>query len=73
MFLQSNFHTYVYNHKSKYLIPLHPVVARFAKDEKNGKEIDLNEFQREFTEDYSKKEIELLYHQYLHFKDYSFF
>jgi len=73
MFLQSKNHLYVYNHKSKYLIPLHPVVARFAMEAKQGKDIDLKETEKELAKDYSKDEIALLYLQYLHFKEHSFF
>jgi len=73
MFLQSNNHLYVYQHKSKYLIPLHPVVARFALEAKQSTYIDLQKIEKEFATDYSKEEIELLYLQYLHFKEHFFF
>ena len=73
MLLQSNNHVYVYNHKSKYLLPLHPLVTHFITEEKQGKDIDLKKIEKELAKDYSKDEINLLYHQYLFFKEHSFF
>jgi hypothetical protein len=73
MILQSNNNFYIYCHQTKYVFPLHPVVARFAYEAHVGMENDLREIEKELINNYSKKEIKLLYHQYLFFKEQWFF
>ena len=73
MLLQSINNLYIYNHRSKCIFPLHPAIARFALEARKENEIDLKKIEQELAKDYSKKEINLLYHQYLFFKELSFF
>ena len=69
MLLQSNHNLYSYNHQSKYLFPLHPIVAFLALEARKGKNVDLKEVEKKFIKDYTNKEINLFYQQYLYLKE----
>ena len=69
MLLQSNHNIYSYNHQSKYLFPLHPIVAFLALETRKGRDVDLEEVEKNFIKDYTNKEINLFYQQYLYLKE----